>query len=516
MTTTTLTPFQVDLRQRQIASFGAVKIVTRDQHEALKQIRTALKYEMSLWSCASGVWRVLDDGEMVPDEEELTDPFDIARKLRSLMEEKWDSARHTMVLVDFDHWLDTEPAIRRYVVEATRTARALGHLLLFVSRHDKLHPELSDELNTLRHPLPGRESARELLGLFAKAEVDVPAEQALDVVQGLTSSRQADAFGLAVAQAKLAGSSQGDLGVLRRYKESEIGRLNYLTVSEPEKGFADLIGHDYLKRWLGETRLAFSPQARERAVPVPRGMLLVGPPGTGKTRLAEATAAEWRIPFLTLNLASVFSSLLGESEANIANALEIAERMAPCVLLIDEIESVIKDGEGDRDGGTTDRVIGQLLTWTSLKKESVFLIGTSNVAKGLPPALIRKGRLDEIFFVDFSSAEERRQIFDYYLAQAPHAVQDVDKLVRATAEWSGAEIEAVVQGGRRSAYADGDRLLTDDDIAQQMNRTTPVSKSMADKVKGMRDWASKNACLTTDVASGGKHAWSGSARKVEA
>lgn len=492
-----MTPFQQDLRRRQIASFGALKVVTRDQRAALREMREALKHTVLTWSCASGIWRVEEDHEQVSYDDRLRDPGDLIHKLFDMLA-KWEE-RVSLVLHDFDPYLKQDPVARRVLVEAANEARVRGHLLILLSRDEHVPPDMEDDVSVLRHPLPGRDVAeRQLIELVESRGLSVDREKALEVVQGLTTTRQADAIALGVADAKLNESSVVDVGVLRRFKESEIAKLNFLSVSQPSRGFADIVGHGELKAWLRRRYAAFAPAARAKAVPIPRGMLLVGPPGTGKTRFPEALAAEWGIPFLTLSLPSVFSSLLGESEQNIATALEIAERMAPCVLLIDEVESVISDGAGDRDGGTTERVIGQLLTWTALKTEPVFLVLTSNVAEGLPPALIRRGRLDGAFFVDFPSALERRQIFDYYLAKAPVDVSEsgVARLVNKTKDWSGAEIEAVVADARTAAFADGDRLVVEDDLMAEVERTVPVSASMADKVAAMRAWAKQHALST--------------------
>lgn len=510
--------FQNNIRRRQAASFGALKIVTRDAHVCQKQLREALKGDLLTWSCASGLWTVREDGDIVVKDGDMKDPFDFLAGLSARLGQL--ETQTTFVVYDADYWLENEPVVRRHVVEAVLKARQLGHLLLFVSRNEALHAELADELTTVRHPLPDREASKtELVKLLEGQGLScntVLYERALDAVQGLTSSRQADAFALGVVdhlmrKAEDETVSDLDVDVLRRYKEEEIAKLSFLKVSEPEKGFEDIVGHAAFKTWLSQRRYGFFPEAREYALPVPRGMLLVGPPGTGKSRLAEATASEWNVPFLTLDVGSVFGSMLGESEANVDMAIEIAERMAPCVLLVDEVERAFGSGKGgDRDGGTTERVIGKFLTWMAAKKAPVFVVFTSNEASNLPAQMIRKGRLDGIFFVDFPTQAERKAIFDYYLAKGPvddALAKDPAELVSLTADWSGAEIEASVGDARYRAFEDGRRPLQAGDVVEEIKKATPVSTSMKEQIDRMRGWAKQYAQATQ-----ARPAWAGSAK----
>jgi SpoVK/Ycf46/Vps4 family AAA+-type ATPase len=225
---------------------------------------------------------------------------------------------------------------------------------------------------------------------------------------------------------------------------------------------------------------------------------------------------------LQLDMGSIFGGLLGQSEGQVTHAMEIAERMAPCVLLVDEVERAFGSGNGDLDGGTTDRVIGKFLSWMAVKTAPVFLVFTSNSARKLPAQMIRSGRLDEKFFVDFPTTEESHGVFQYYLDKAPHevAAEDVAKLSVMAKSWSPAEIEAAVGGARFVAFADERRLMTFKDIEDEMSKTVPVSKSMSKQVDEMREWAEANARRTYYTPSMSKKAYSGSAtpgsrRKIE-
>jgi SpoVK/Ycf46/Vps4 family AAA+-type ATPase len=204
------------------------------------------------------------------------------------------------------------------------------------------------------------------------------------------------------------------------------------------------------------------------------------------------------VPLLSLDSAGLYGSLLGESEARLAEALEIAEKMSPCILLIDEVERGFSNGQGDRDGGTQERVLGKMLTWMASKTASVYVVMTANFADRLPAALIRKGRIDEIFCLGFPSVEERKAVFDYYLTKAePHQVteNDVKQLVQATDGWVPSEIEACVTAARFTAFA-GCRPVQTFDLVNEVSRTVPISQSMRSQVEHMLDWASEYARQT--------------------
>lgn len=491
-----MSDFEKDIRFRQAASFGGLHVATRDEYTCFKQLRTALKGEVISWSCSTGFEEL---GKVV---DSTTDPFDSCAKAAELL--KGD--RKTVVFCGMSAFIEDDPFLQRGLIDLVKRFRKTGKLFILLDRLPSLPPVLSDEIATVVHPLPGREVGEDLIKMVeSKTGLTLEpslAEEAISAVQGLTSSRQADAFSLAIVDVLLqkkegVSSPCFRLEVLRRYKEQEIGKLDYLKIIEPEKSFSDLLGNDYFKEWFGRRKEAFTEEARAFGVPVPKGVLLVGPPGTGKTRLGEAAAKFLGFPFLAVDIGSLFSSMLGESEANITKLLEIAERMSPCVLLLDEIERLAGNASGEKDGGTSDRVIGKLLTWMSLKQDPIFVVFTSNEASNLPAALVRKGRLDETFFVDFAQASEREAIFKHYLNRGRSEVKRFEELVARTDQWAPAEIEAVVGEARLKAFHDGRRGVTEQDLFEEIEKTVPVSRSMAPQVAKMREWANAYARLTS-------------------
>lgn len=479
------------------AGLGGLRLVTRDEESLIKEIKTPLTGEgdrkMFVWSCASGLWQQFE-GSTRSIDETMRDPFDFLFGMRRRLKDETDPC--LFFLMGADYIMEKEPVLRRAFLESVRMARSKGHLLLLVGRDETVHAEIHDEITTAHHPLPDRaqtQSALEEMFATYKMEGDIP--RILDAAAGLTASRQQDAFGLAIIEAS-ENQTNVDPLTIKKYKEREVGKKSQLKVVEPKIGYNDLIGHAYLKQYANERYQAISQGHKNDLIA--KGMLLAGPPGTGKSRFVEAMAKEWGVPLLSLDSAGLYGSLLGESEARLAEALEIAEKMSPCILLIDEVERGFSNGQGDRDGGTQERVLGKMLTWMASKTASVYVVMTANFADRLPAALIRKGRIDEIFCLGFPSVEERKAVFDYYLTKAePHQVteNDVKQLVQATDGWVPSEIEACVTAARFTAFA-GCRPVQTFDLVNEVSRTVPISQSMRSQVEHMLDWASEYARQT--------------------
>jgi SpoVK/Ycf46/Vps4 family AAA+-type ATPase len=230
---------------------------------------------------------------------------------------------------------------------------------------------------------------------------------------------------------------------------------------------------------------------------MPKGMLLLGVQGAGKSLAAKVTAGSWRVPLLRLDIASLYDKYTGETERKLREALESAEAMAPAVLWIDEIEKALASG-GDGDGGVSRRLLGHLLTWMNEQQARLFLVATANDVTALPPELLRKGRFDEIFFVDLPSPAVRRDILDIHLKRHGHdpARFDVDALVVVTDGFSGAELEQLVVAGRYECLADGSELETAHLVAEAA-RTRPLSVIMAEQIASLREWAAAR-CVAAD------------------
>jgi SpoVK/Ycf46/Vps4 family AAA+-type ATPase len=251
-----------------------------------------------------------------------------------------------------------------------------------------------------------------------------------------------------------------------------------------------------LKEWLAKRKmfLTQAERAAEFGLSFPKGILLIGVPGCGKSLCARAVATEWGLPLLKLDTASLYNKFVGETERNFRRALDTAERLAPCVLFIDELEKAFGGGSGAEDGGLSQRVLGTFLTWLQDRNGDVFTVATANDIERLPPELLRKGRFDEVFFVDLPDAAARAEILAIQLRLRKQNAATIDSaaVVRATEGFSGAEIEQVVVSGLYSAFAAGGALTTEALVAEAA-ATRPLSVTMAEKVAALRQWAKDRA-----------------------
>jgi hypothetical protein len=320
---------------------------------------------------------------------------------------------------------------------------------------------------------------------LAPADLD----QLVQALRGLTLNQARQA----VAQAAVEDGvlDLADLPRLLDLKARTLGTGGLLEYYPPGDNDAALGGFERLVAWLGRAQVGFSPAARSMNLPEPKGVLLTGVQGCGKSLAAKAIARAWSMPLLRLDAGSLYDKFVGESERNLRRALDIAESLAPCVLWIDEIEKAIATGGGDStDGGLSQRLLGTLLTWMSDDTHGVFLVATANDVFRLPPELLRKGRFDELFFVDLPSAPERATILDIHLRKRRQdpATLDTAAIVAATDGFSGAEIEQVVVGAllgslQRQAPADTAAYVA------EAAGTVPLSRSRAEDIARLRQMA---------------------------
>ncbi len=271
----------------------------------------------------------------------------------------------------------------------------------------------------------------------------------------------------------------------------------------------DVGGLEALKHWLEKRREAFSQEAVDYGLPSnPKGILLVGIQGAGKSLFAKAISSFWNFPLLRLDMGKVFSGLVGSSEQNMRQVFKIAESVAPCILWCDEIDKGMSGSKGSSisDSGTTSRVLGSWLTWMQDRKAPVFVVATANDVSNLPPELLRKGRFDEIFFVDLPKFQERKKIFKIHLEKRSRNPYDfkLDALAELTENFTGAEIEAVIEASLYEAFSDKKRDITNEDIVVSIQNLVPISKLMKEEISALRRWANERArnASTLDISSG--------------
>ena len=358
-------------------------------------------------------------------------------------------------------------------------------------------PRLCQPIHSSPSPLPPQEELRRIVYDVAAdwgsehghREVQTTNKAIELLVRNLAGLTATDARRLALKAINDNGViSESDFPAVMRAKYELLGRDSLLSFEFETAQFAEIGGMRRLRAWL-EVRKSFFRDDVPPNLDPPRGVLLLGVQGCGKSLAAKAAAGIFGVPLLRLDFSVLYSKYYGETERNLTKALETAETMAPCVLWLDEIEKGLSTG--DDDDGLSRRVLGILLTWMAERRKPVFTVATANDILRLPPEMVRKGRFDEIFFVDLPSAQIRRDVLCIHLRKRSldPAHFDLDALTNATEGFSGSEIEQAIVSSMYTAHANS-RSLTQADLLAEIQQTRPLSVLMAEKVSEIRDWAS--------------------------
>ena len=278
---------------------------------------------------------------------------------------------------------------------------------------------------------------------------------------------------------------------------SDISGLKKIEVDESEK---DVGGLDGLKKWLDEKKALFSPEKRDelraKGLRPPRGILLVGVPGCGKSLSAKSISANWKLPLYRLDFATVQGSFIGQSEQQLEDALTTAENVSPCILWIDEIEKGLSGAGSSNDGGVSTRMVGQFLFWLQECKKQVFVVATANDVSMLPSELLRRGRFDELFFIDLPTADERRDILSLYMRkylQLDFSGPFADKIVEITEGFTGADLESTVRDLAYRSIANESFVLDEECIMAAFNNVVPLSQTSPEKIEAIRNWGKERA-----------------------
>ena len=344
--------------------------------------------------------------------------------------------------------------------------------------------------------LPGiSELATVLDGIISSGAIPAPnnavRESALANTRGLTTTEAENAFALSVVE-----TQEISPAVIAREKARTLKRNGLVEIVETATSLDDIGGLENLKDWLTRRAGAFGQAAKAYGLPAPKGLLIVGIPGTGKSLTAKATASAFGLPLLRLDMGRVFGGIVGQSEANLRAVIQTAEAIAPCVLWIDEIEKGFSgsSSSGSSDGGTSARVFGSFLSWMQEKEKPVFVVATANDVSKLPPEFLRKGRFDEMFFVDLPDSLERKQIWDIVIGRHGRKTDDFDSsaMAKAAEQFTGAEIDAVFVDALYDAFLE-EREPTDMDLANAMTRMVPLANLMDGQIASLRHWAKGRA-----------------------
>lgn len=427
-----------------------------------------------------------------------TDPLQILNHIITANE------KAIYILLDFHPFLKDHQIVRR-LRDTARALKSSSKTVILLSTKLVLPDELSKDIVVFDFDLPSLEELDNALSASierAKADRRITSvrlqkgqrERLLKASQGLTIDEMQSALSKAFVTHQKLG--EATIPLMLAEKKQIIRKSEVLEYFSPEETFDEIGGVQHLKRWLAKRDKAFTEDARKFGLPVPKGLMLVGVQGCGKSLTAKAVASQWKLPLLRFDLGRVFSGLVGASEENLRKATKVAESIAPCILWIDEIEKGLS-GTGSSnmsDAGTAARVFGTFVTWLQEKTKPVFVIATANDITQLPPELMRKGRFDEIFFVDLPGPEERKDIFRIHLEKRHRSPKqfDLQHLQALSQGFSGAEIEQVVISGLYDAFEHG-RPLTTEDLVRNLQETVPLSQTMAEHIAALREWSKTRA-----------------------
>lgn len=457
------------------------------------------------WDCVNGL--MLDEKgsaqTIEEDDEPIVEPETVLKYALSRPKDTKD----IFLLNDFNEHIEEEN-IKYYIRNLSEKARFTNTYIIILSAVYKLPVELEKYVTVVNIPLPDRIDITKTLAHVEK-ESGISLSSSLrnrlvDAALGMTTMEADLAFCLAVVKDNL---GEGSVETVSSEKEQIIKKSGILDYFPKNEELKDVGGMDVLKDWLFKRQKAYEKRARDWGLQEPKGLLLLGVPGCGKSLTAKSIASYWNMPLLRLDMGKVFQGIVGSSEDNIRKAISTAEAVAPCILWIDEIEKGLSgvQSSGATDGGVTSRIFSTILTWMQEKTSPVFVVATANNINMLPPELLRKGRFDEIFFVDLPTEKERENIFAIHLkkrGQNPEAHHfPMEQLGRKTEGFNGAEIEECIKEAMFAAYVDNPEnpQLTGKHLMDAITKTVPLSTTMKEQIAMLRNWAATRAKNASSV-----------------
>ena len=487
-----------DIEHLMRARYPLIYILSSEEKRVEKSIADVLhareatknyKTKIYTWSVTEGV-RVGTEAQ--------GDSKDPLKALRFILEAKKDE-RAVFILRDL-HAFQKNPEVVRLLRDLARNLKETLKTVFMISPLLSVPPELDKEVAVVEYPLP---ELAEIGVILDRVMSMVPnrkppegqeREHIIEAALGLTADEAENVFAKSLVQ-----TGTFDIDVILSEKERIVRKSGVLEFFRTQEKMDNIGGLDQLKSWLRKRQSAFSEEARKFGLPRPKGILMIGIPGGGKSLTAKAVGASWRLPLLRLDVGKVFAGIVGSSEENMRRAIQMAEAVAPSILWVDELEKGFSGtgSSNNSDGGTAARVFGSFITWLQEKTTPVFVIATANNVDELPPEMMRKGRFDEIFFVDLPTPPERREIFYIHLKRRGRDPEsfNLDLLAEKSDGMTGAEIEQAVVSALFDEYdAHGSAgVLTTEGIVHSLGETVPLSKTMKEKIATLRNWCKTRA-----------------------
>lgn len=516
------------ITQYLLAGYPAIWIQDWEEERVCKELqriaaagKNGSKLDYVEWSCTKGIFSP-SKGKVISD---AKDPITALEYVASK-----ESPSKTIYIFKNMHFFLENPNSKHLIIQWIKDlipiAKETERHLIFISSQVTLPQELTKDITVLQFDLPDADILNGVLNsvltsvAISKFDIKTSIEdkdklkrqiaeavlklnvstedryQLTNAALGLTTSEAENAFALTWVEHR-SFSGQEPVEFVQKIKTQFINSSGLLEYIPPKFSLDDIGGLDELKKWLLTYKKAFSREASEYGLSIPKGIICTGQAGVGKSKAANATSAAWRIPLLRFDIGQIFGSLLGETEQKLRTVLRTAEALAPCILEIEEIEKSLggMSGGNSTDGGTSGRVQATLLTWMQEKTKPVFVFATANDISKLDAALVRKGRFDEIFFVDLPTQVEREAIFKIHINKRGRNASnfDLNQLATHSEGYNGAEIESAVEASLWSTFNDGKRALTTNDIINALAATKPISITKKESILELRKWAEGRA-----------------------
>ena len=496
--------FRAKLAVLSQAGIGVILCRTREPFRAIETLRdTAFADDLQFkaWSISAG-WQTFNKAR--PDEKPKTDgTIDPVAALKALGNDDWSDGYYAMMYLHkpMGQSLVIVQVIKEYTRLFTQNAK---RLVLLTPPGYSLPPELEDDVVILDFDVPSYAERQDIFnGLleslsaekrlrYDEAEVD----RILAAGAGMTSHEFENAASRAIIENKtrLPAIPIGDFTDVVMTTKTEVVKRSEVLEVMPTVGIENVGGLENLKLWISKRARCFSQEARDYGVEPPKGIALIGPPGTGKSLASKVIGSVLGLPLVKFDVSRVFQSLVGQSEERVRSALKMVEAMAPCVLMIDEVDKAFNTNSGGGDSGVGQRVLGAMLTWMQETTAPVFTVVTANRTRGLPAEFLRRGRLDEIFSVTVPHGGEREEIIKIHLRKRNQSTDvDLTAAVAASDGYVAAEIEAAVKDAVIEAFTADHQTVTGDLIARQLSFMKPLSEAFAEQFDEMKTWAENNA-----------------------
>ncbi len=495
--------FEYELETLIRARYPILYVVTSEEMrvaELVLEVAQNRQKKVFEWSCSTGL---VPAGSSIQSQKTRNAP---TRDPLAALDYVIDQVEPALfVFKDFHPFLGRgNYAVIRRLKEIALHLKNSFKTIILVSPVMEIPTELEKEITVLTYPLPSRDDLNALLDRivadvrqFQQVTIDLDVagrERLVQAALGLTLGEAENVFAkIIVKEERLSAHDVNEVFAEKQQIVRKNGLLEYYSSSE---SFEQVGGLAMLKEWLNKRGLAFSSEARAFGLPAPRGILMLGVQGCGKSLCAKAISNQWQLPLLRFDMGRMFGSLVGSSEENVRRAIAVAESIAPAILWVDEIDKAFAgtQGSGFSDGGTTARVFGTFLTWLSEKSAPVFVAATANDISQLPPELLRKGRLDEIFFVDLPARDERLDVFRIHLRKRGRDETrfDLQALADGSPDFSGAEIEESINSALYDAFYRNEELATSH-ILEALAQTVPLAKTMDEQIHRLRAWAEGRA-----------------------